>query len=607
MKKRYIVPSAVMFAVSVFGGVAFGAQNTYAEELPNCVARKYIPMAGDNQYAEVTSPISLTEDTIASFVVPDQDTRCKFEINLNGKKLSGAATSNGSDENVRPAIEIGNNVEAVLEGNNGSIEYIEPSNSTTVFELASQVVVKSGGSLTINNVSSIVPESDSHFSGYAIENKGNVVINNLSTESNIWNEGDITINDGTYGGRLLTAGSNAHAVVNGGSWGSFAAQAGSKLDIRNANVNDAVVVNRIHYCETNTTLGCPANLEFDEATNSPYDPDIAMTDNITIYDGTYNNVRFIGKVNIKNGTFTNPEFENGAIIENGTFNSPIINDIAEISNGVFKNATIEKDTSSSSYGSAANPSKISRVTVSGGTFDQTAVLPGGTLNVSGGQLTNTMVASGAIMNTTGGTLNIVGVFDDGTLNVNGGIFKGVQAYGGTYGIIVDEDGVVNISNGAVTTIDVIDGTVNITGGRVEKINAEDDGEVNITGGRIGALNVPNSNLNIYGGTFSAAPESDTMPDDAVVTQNSNGTYTVTSSASTNHPEDSVDDAPNDVPDDDDDDTVGAPDTGAMFQFETSGKIALSIAAVLAGIVVFAKLGGYAHERARAKRVIDFDK
>ena len=146
-----------------------------------------------DNYFTVSGIISLSADVRASVVVPDQNEPCKFVINLNGHTLTSA------DEDLE-AIRVGSNVEAEIDGGNGTVIQApasdpDPAGETTATPV---IAVESGSTATIKDVAVETSSSGST----SISNEGNTTLDNVtSTDSNIENNGsgELNIESGSYG------------------------------------------------------------------------------------------------------------------------------------------------------------------------------------------------------------------------------------------------------------------------------------------------------------------------------------------------------------------------------------------------------------------------
>lgn len=146
-----------------------------------------------DNYFTVSGILSLSADVRASVVVPDQDEPCKFVINLNGHTLTSA------DEDLE-AIRVGSNVEAEIDGGDGTIVQAPTSSQNPTDETAPVpvIAVESGSTATIKNVTVETSSSDNT----SISNEGSTTLSNVtSTNSNIENNGDgeLNIESGSYG------------------------------------------------------------------------------------------------------------------------------------------------------------------------------------------------------------------------------------------------------------------------------------------------------------------------------------------------------------------------------------------------------------------------
>lgn len=149
-----------------------------------------------------------------------------------------------------------------------------------------------------------------------------------------------------------------------------------------------------------------------------------------------------------------------------------------------------------------------------------------TLNLNGQEIEvdSVTVNSGAALTVTNGYLNS-DVPVVGTLNVNGS-----NAYDKVCRVTVLLGGIVNVSgNGTIETLDMQNGTVNMTSGKIGSINVTASTDnVNVSGGTVNTINenIVNAPKAVTGGTWYDANVKGYIKDGVSYVENSDGSITV---------------------------------------------------------------------------------
>lgn len=273
-----------------------------------CEVRIY---TDETNYITVTGAINLDSDTIASYVVEDQDDTCRFVINLNGNKLT-------SVENME-AVNIGSNVSAKINGENGSIEQSNtettPSTGTgTGTSAPAAIVVKDEGAISIKDAS-ITTNTDAP----GVSNSGRTTLNNVTTGegTSIQNNdgGDLTINSGSYSN--ITSTDSGSVTINGGD-----------IDEVVSNNNSEVTINDGDFTGSNIT-----STEGNQSTGTT--TPTTGSGSVTINGGNFEDTNINTQTTITGGDFTGANINAPATISGGTFEGTVAPAGSEVTGGTF--------------------------------------------------------------------------------------------------------------------------------------------------------------------------------------------------------------------------------------------------------------------------------
>ena len=476
-KQKYILSSAAVLAVGFAS--ALGTMNIVnnltprslaLEDLPHCTnVQMYEKWAEYNHYSTVSSPINLTEDTIASYDIPNQTERCKVEINLNGHTLSEAYYDRYS---TRSTIDVGNNAVVIVNGDGGTLAYGSPvdpelcttyEDGLTVCRGESQPIlggsapvlnyVTEGGELYLNDV------NISSYGDSVYNYRGTVVANNVTANNSMWNSGgNLIINSGDY--QSISAQDNATTTINGGTFRFIRAESGSTMIL-----NDGAL--------TGGTIKSYKNL-YNDNRPVPDDETISPTFDITINGGNYENANIYSPVTITGGDFENvsikhdpyapaeaiaaDQFIEGpdgtitinhtpdpvvAVISGGNFSNSTIAKGSEISGGTFDNTTFTRDTTISD-GSFENSTINNYTTITGGSFENTTI-PGNATITNGSFVGSSITNSNSEIS--GGSFKATNI--SRSADISGGSFDNIPA---ATNVVADKK-VIENEDGSYSVVD----------------------------------------------------------------------------------------------------------------------------------------------------------
>lgn len=362
---KYTYLSVVTIIIGFVSAV--GSAISIINIIPTVSAEEYLPNCENIERYErwvttptiVSSPVNITEDEIASYVVPDQAERCKAEFNLNGHTVT-EAYQNRSE--TRSSLRVGSNVVAIVNGDGGTFAVGSPEdapNSHTYPAIgrtpASGILVYSGGELVIKDMT-VEAKGDTIY----IKDSAKAEVNNVIVSESLWNNGgELIVNGGDY--PIISAKSGGQTTINDGVFRNIKVESGSDIII-----NGGVILDSDD--NPGGTIRSLEKLPENYGYVDPISSTVPTTNDITINGGNFENLTIETPLTINGGTFTNSSFESKTEVTSGTFTNTDFNGETSITDGVFTSSTFSDDTVITDGVFIGNT--ISEdATITGGTFD----------------------------------------------------------------------------------------------------------------------------------------------------------------------------------------------------------------------------------------------